>query len=123
MAFLQQPAGFQSYAPASGQIFGILKQMKETFESNLSESQKDEKTAAADYESLKAAKTKEINAAKAMVESKTQDLAQAQEDLAATKQNKKDTEAALKADTKFLMDLKERCANADAEFDERSKNS
>merc|ERR1719333_1385907 len=41
-AFLQQPAGFQSYAPQSGQIFGILKQMKETFESNLSTSQKEE---------------------------------------------------------------------------------
>merc|ERR1719313_1389310 len=28
-AFIQQPAGFQSYAPQSGAIFGILKQVKE----------------------------------------------------------------------------------------------
>jgi hypothetical protein len=120
-AFLQQPAGFQSYAPASGQIFGILKQMKETFETNLAESQKDEKQAAADFASLKAAKTKEINSATAMVDSKTQELAQTEETNAANKQNLADTEDALAADTKFLADLKERCANADAEFEERTK--
>merc|ERR1719453_866768 len=49
-SFLQAPEDYfdaeptfkQSYAPQSGEIFGILKQMKETFESNLSSSQKDE---------------------------------------------------------------------------------
>merc|ERR1719359_1734284 len=120
-AFLQQPAGFQSYAPASGQIFGILKQMKETFETNLAESQKDEKQAAEDFANLKSAKTKEINSATAMVDSKTQELAQTEETNAANKQNLADTEDALAADTKFLSDLKERCANADAEFEERTK--
>merc|ERR1719287_117848 len=47
-AFVQSPEDFfdaeptfkQSYAPQSGEIFGILKQMKETFETNLSASQK-----------------------------------------------------------------------------------
>jgi chromosome segregation ATPase len=39
-AFIQQPAGFQSYAPQSGAIFGILKQMKETFETNLSQARR-----------------------------------------------------------------------------------
>merc|ERR1719178_62939 len=49
-AFVQAPADYfdaeptfkQSYAPQSGAIFGILKQMKETFETNLSSSQKEE---------------------------------------------------------------------------------
>jgi hypothetical protein len=49
-AFVQSPSDYfdaeptfkQSYAPQSGAIFGILKQMKETFESNLSSSQKEE---------------------------------------------------------------------------------
>ena len=120
-AFLQQPAGFQSYAPASGQIFGILKQMKETFETNLSDAQKDEKQAAEDFASLKAAKTKEINSATAMVDSKTQELAETEETNAANKQNLADTKDALAADTTFLLDLKQRCANADAEFEERTK--
>merc|ERR1719231_1371536 len=40
-SFLAIP-GMQSYAPQSGQIFGILGQMKEDFEVNLSEAQKAE---------------------------------------------------------------------------------
>ena len=40
--FDAEPTFKQSYAPQSGQIFGILKQMKETFETNLSNSQKEE---------------------------------------------------------------------------------
>merc|ERR1719159_96809 len=40
--FDAEPTFKQSYAPQSGEIFGILKQMKETFESNLSSSQKEE---------------------------------------------------------------------------------
>merc|ERR1719428_1418307 len=63
-AFVQAPEDYfdaeptfkQSYAPASGQIFGILKQMKETFESNLSASQKEELANQKAYEDLKAAK-------------------------------------------------------------------
>ena len=49
-AFVQAPGDYfdaeptfkQSYAPQSGAIFGILKQMKETFETNLENSQKEE---------------------------------------------------------------------------------
>merc|ERR1719333_1767704 len=63
-AFVQAPADYfdakptfkQSYAPQSGEIFGILKQMKETFESNLSDSQKEEMANQKAYEDLKAAK-------------------------------------------------------------------
>merc|ERR1719456_1934989 len=46
--------------PASGQIFGILKQMKETFERNLESSQENEKNAAETYAQVKTAKTEEI---------------------------------------------------------------
>merc|ERR1719305_2053003 len=38
--FDAEPTFKQSYAPQSGEIFGILKQMKETFETNLASSQK-----------------------------------------------------------------------------------
>merc|ERR1719305_855441 len=59
-SFLAIP-GMQSYAPQSGQIFGILQQMKEDFEVNLAEAQKAEAKAKAEYESLKAAKEDEID--------------------------------------------------------------
>merc|ERR1712139_410451 len=53
--FDAEPTFKQSYAPQSGEIFGILKQMKETFESNLSVAQKEETTNQKAYEDLKAA--------------------------------------------------------------------
>merc|ERR1719487_1914199 len=44
-SFSKSPDAFlQTNAPASGEIFGLLKQMKETFETNLEQSQKDEMT-------------------------------------------------------------------------------
>merc|ERR1719261_274389 len=52
---------FAAYKPQSGQIFGILKQMKETFEGDLSNSQKEELENAAAYKELKKAKEEEIS--------------------------------------------------------------
>merc|ERR1719498_1737028 len=53
-SFLSIP-GMQSYAPQSGQIFGILGQMKEDFQANLKEAQKAEAKSKTEYETLKAA--------------------------------------------------------------------
>ena len=82
-AFVQAPGDYfdadptfkQSYAPQSGEIFGILKQMKETFETNLSASQKEEMQNQAAYEDLKAAKLAEIAAGNEQKDTKTQELA------------------------------------------------
>merc|ERR1719454_794864 len=75
-AFLHQSEGYNpEYAPASGEIFGLLKQMKEGFETNLDNSQKEEMQSQGDYENLKAAKDKEITAGNDLIETKTQELA------------------------------------------------
>jgi len=108
-----------SYAPASGQIFGILKQMKEEFEGNLAASQKEETANQAAYEELKAAKEAEIAAGQEQIETKTQELATVDEKLAADKEDLSDTEKALLADREFLANLKEHCANFDQEFENR----
>merc|ERR1719265_3050352 len=50
---IQAAPNVKSYAPASGQILGILKQMKEEFETNLAASQKEEKGNQVAYEELK----------------------------------------------------------------------
>merc|ERR1719261_456045 len=102
-------------APASGEIFGILKQMKETFETNLASSQKEEMENQKAYEDLKAAKEEEILAGK------TQTLAMTDAKNADAKEDKEDTETSLGADTKFLANLKETCANMDQEYEERKK--
>jgi hypothetical protein len=118
-SFVQQPASAGSYAPASGEIFGILKQMKETFETDLAESQKEEKKAQVEYEELKAAKESEIAAAEEQVTSKTQELATTEEKKAQAEQDKEDTMASLDADQKYLVNLKEKCSLTDKEFEER----
>merc|ERR1719174_1812240 len=114
-AFIQAPSDYfdaeptfkQSYAPQSGAIFGILKQMKETFETNLETSQKEEMQSQSDYEALKA--------------TKTQELADTDSKLALSKEELEDTRNTLAADQKFLMNLKETCQMTDQEFAERTK--
>merc|ERR1719506_456781 len=114
-------SGAGSYAPASGQIFGILKQMKEEFETSLAEAQENEKKSQVAYEELKAAKEAEIAAAQQQVKTKTQELATAEEKKAQAEQDKVDTMASLDADQKYLVNLKEKCALTDKEFEERLK--
>jgi len=128
-AFIQAPSDYfdadptfkQSYAPQSGAIFGILKQMKETFETNLSASQKEEMTSQAAYEDLKAAKESEIKAGTELRDTKTQELADTDAKVAADKEDLEDTRNSLAADQKFLMNLKETCQTTDQEWEERQK--
>ena len=61
----------------SNSNIGILKQMKETFESNLDNSQKDETANSRAYEDLKAAKEAEIQAGQEQFNIKEEDRARA----------------------------------------------
>jgi len=115
------PTFKQSYAPQSGEIFGILRQMRETFESNLSASQKEEMANQKAFEDLKAAKEAEIQAGQEQIDSKTQELATADENNAQAKVDVEDTKASLSADEQFLMMLKEKCQMTDKEWEERQK--
>merc|ERR1719191_2585507 len=128
-AFIQSPEDYvdaeptfkQSYAPQSGEIFGILKQMKETFETNLSNSQKEEAESQKAYEELKAAKEEEIKAGQDQIDAKTQELADTDEKNAKAKEDVVDTKESLAADEEFLMMLKEKCSMTDNEWEERQK--
>merc|ERR1719337_131683 len=119
--FDAEPTFKQSYAPQSGEIFGILKQMKETFETNLSSSQKEEMANQKAYEDLKAAKEAEIKAGQEQIDSKTQELADTDEKNAQSKEDIEDTKKSLGADEEFLMMLKEKCSMTDGEWEERQK--
>merc|ERR1712187_796765 len=128
-SFIQAPADYfdatptfkQSYAPQSGEIFGILRQMLETFEANLSDSQKEELANQKAYQDLKAAKEAEIAAGQAQIDTKTQELADTDEKLAQAKEDIEDTRNSLAADEQFLVMLKERCQMTDKEWEERQK--
>lgn len=120
-AFIQAPAGFQSYAPQSTQIYGILKQMREDFGTNLKASQKEEEANQRAFDELKEAKTAEIKNGQEQVDKKTGRLAETDENLAQAKQAIIDTKASLAADEQFLMDLKQKCQMTDQEWEARQK--
>merc|ERR1719412_3568683 len=128
-SFVQSPQDYfdasptfkQSYAPQSGEIFGILRQMRETFEANLSASQKEEMQNQKAYSELKAAKEEEIAAGQAQIDTKTQELATTDEKNAQAKLDVEDTKASLSADEQFLLMLKEKCQMTDKEWEERQK--
>merc|ERR1719316_974143 len=95
--------------------------MKESFEQNLAASQKTEAQEQTGFADLKDAKTEEIAAGQEQIDTKTEELAATDEKNSASKKDLEDTSATLDEDTKFLADLKDKCANADQEYEERVK--
>jgi len=118
----EAPGGFKSHASQSGQIFGILGGMLDTFEANLSTSQREEAESQRIFENLKKSKTELIQAGQKQVNRKNEELAATRMAHAEAVQNLEDTEASKAADEAFLKDLRERCTNVDAEWDQRQKN-
>eukprot|EP00403_Amphidinium_massartii_P030866 CAMPEP_0178402682 /NCGR_PEP_ID=MMETSP0689_2-20121128/16972_1 /TAXON_ID=160604 /ORGANISM="Amphidinium massartii, Strain CS-259" /LENGTH=709 /DNA_ID=CAMNT_0020023599 /DNA_START=89 /DNA_END=2218 /DNA_ORIENTATION=+ len=126
---LQQPGDYydatptfkQAYQPQSGEIFGILQQMKETFEMNLSDSQKEELENQRTYADLKAAKEEQIRLGQEAIAEKKQQMAKTHEDLAHAKADRDDTSASLNADQAFLSDLKVTCSMTDKDWEDRQK--
>jgi len=120
-SFLAIP-GMQSYAPQSGQIVGILKQLKEDMEDDLSENQKNELKAQEDFTALKAASEEEMATTKKQQETFETELAEVTEKHAQAVQELEDTEEQLALDKEFLANLKKRCESEDKEFAERTKS-
>merc|ERR1719334_1506887 len=82
-SFLQDHQGYYpAYQAQSGEIVGLLKQLKEEMEGDLAESQKKEQEAAAAFNELRAAKTDQIESAEKMEEEKEDDLANSENALA-----------------------------------------
>merc|ERR1719456_2100169 len=121
-AFIQHQNQALPYAARSGEILGILKQMKETMEGELSEAQKTEMSRAAAFAELRAAKEEEIAAAEKMLEDKTAELANTDMRLADAKEEIEETKASLDEDQKFLVNLKTTCENVDKDAALRKKN-
>jgi chromosome segregation ATPase len=120
-ALLQESGESENHAPQSGAIFGILKQMKESMETDLKTSQSDEEKAKADYKEMYSDKSAEIASAKELIDAKFTELAETDEKNALSKQDLEDTTTALDADTKFLEELVPKCENSQAEYDARNK--
>jgi len=120
MAFLSNGEGF-GYAPASGQITGILKQMQETMEADLAGITKTEQDAIANYDALAAAKEKQIQANTKAIEQKIERVGNLGVEIETMKADLSDTAQAMIEDKKFLGDLDNQCKTKKAEWEVRSK--
>jgi peptidoglycan hydrolase CwlO-like protein len=110
-----------SYAPASGQIVGILKQMKDTMDKDLADATAAEESAKKEFDVLIAAKTKQIDALTKEIEDKTARVGDDGVKLSEMKEDLEDTQESLEEDKKFLAELDKSCATKEAEWDERCK--
>jgi len=112
-AFLSGKSG---YAPASGEIVGILKTMEDEMAASLAEAKTNEESAIAAFEELKAAKTKEINALQASIESKMTRVGDLAVKTAEMENDLEDTREDLAESKKFLADLDVNCENKKKEW-------
>jgi len=109
-------AGKSGYAPASGEIVGILKTMADEMAASLGEAKANEESAIAGFEELKAAKNKEINALQASIESKMTRVGDLAVKTAEMENDLEDTREDLAESKKFLADLDVNCENKKKEW-------
>merc|ERR1719158_1547971 len=112
---------FGDYAPASTAIQGTLKNMYDTFTSQLEAANADESGKQKSYEELMATKSSELATLKTTLENKQTTLGETSKNLADSEEEKASTQKQLDDDEAFFEDAKEQCkAKADA-WAERSR--
>eukprot|EP00927_Polykrikos_kofoidii_P041531 TRINITY_DN3540_c0_g1_i5.p1 TRINITY_DN3540_c0_g1~~TRINITY_DN3540_c0_g1_i5.p1 ORF type:complete len:735 (-),score=184.42 TRINITY_DN3540_c0_g1_i5:38-2242(-) len=114
-------AGATSYSTRSSKVFGLLSEMKATFTKDLIEAQKAELMELVAYHRLRAAKKNEVITAQETVAERTARLADTESSVAQAKEDLTDTRVELSANEKFLVDLKQRCAEAKDAYSTRSR--
>jgi len=112
--------GSQGYAPQSGEITGILKQMQETMEKELAATIATEEAAIKNFNALVAAKETEIAANTQAIETKTERLGRTEVEIVDLKEALDDTTKGLYEDNKFLKNLDSSCKTKTAEWQARS---
>merc|ERR1719310_1790227 len=121
-SFLAEGSGASAgYAPASGEIVGILKQLTDTMEGDLKEVIEAEEKAKAEYEALMEAKQKEVDALTKAIEEKLKRVGELGVEIVNLKEDLDDTSKAFMEDKKFLADLEKNCELKKKEWAERCK--
>jgi len=105
------------YAPQSGQILGILKQMADEMSKNLADATAAEEKAVKIFDELMVAKKKEVTALSKDVETKLQRIGSLGMTIMQMKNDLGDTEESLVADKEFLANLDEVCEKKKKEWD------
>jgi len=117
-SFLSAKSG---YAPASGEIVGILKQMDDEMKADLASANANEEAAIKAFDGLVAAKTKEINALQKSIETKTARVGEIAVKTAEMENDLEDTKEDLEESKKFLADLDVNCEKKKKEWAEYQK--
>jgi len=115
MAFLSGGHG-AGYVPQSGQITGILKTLKDEMEASLADSTNGENGSIASFDGLMAAKTKQVEALTAAIESKSKRVGELGVKIAMESNDLDDTSEAIVEDKKFLADLAQNCKTKKGEW-------
>jgi septal ring factor EnvC (AmiA/AmiB activator) len=116
-AFLSNGASSGS----SGALVGILEQMSDTMKANLADATGAEEESVKAFDTLVAAKTKEIEALTASIEDKTSAIGELGVQIVQMKEDLSDAEDGLMDDKKFLADLEKNCATKEKEWAEICK--
>jgi len=100
----------------AGAIVGILSQMQDTMKASLDEATGTENESIKAFDTLVAAKTKEIEALTASIEDKTSAIGELGVQIVQMKEDLSDAEDGLLEDKKFLADLEKNCATKEKEW-------
>jgi septal ring factor EnvC (AmiA/AmiB activator) len=109
-------SGKSGYAPASGEITGILKTMQDEMTQDLADSTAAEEAAISAFEELKAAKAKEIEALQKSLEEKMTRIGEIAVKVAEMGNELEDTKEDLEESKKFLAELDVNCENKKKEW-------
>lgn len=120
MSFLSSTEG-SGYAPASGEIVGILKQMRDTMAGDTGDLVAGEEAAIKSFNGLLSSNEKVLAASTAAIETKTERVGDLKVDLVNLKGDKADTFDALAEDKKFLAGLGASCKTKEGEYEVRVK--
>jgi len=118
LAFMQG-GGQDGYMPRSGEITGILNQLKDEMDKSLADITDEESTAISQHEELMAAKGKEIQALTTSIEQKSQRVGELAISIVMAKNDLSDTEAALAQDQELLAGLTRSCEGKAKEWEAR----
>merc|ERR1719387_2227460 len=122
LAFMDDGLGGSSMAPpASSEVVGILKSMRDHMAADIKQMKHDEEVAAAGYKDLKAAKDEELSVANSAIAVKAQRTGELAVSLSESKDSLEDNQDELALAQKYLEVVTEACGKKEKERDMRAK--
>jgi vacuolar-type H+-ATPase subunit I/STV1 len=116
-SFLQAPGNYNSQ---SGEIVGVIKSMKDTFEANLESTRIAEEKKQKEYDEMMEVKTAEYDEMEELFEAKKKEIGDNAAQISTISSEVETMEAELAADQEFLATLTARCSGKAKEFEKRN---